>query len=184
MYCQGKPSSRSFFRPSFSPTLSGIFFRFLSKTHSFANISFFLRIRASFQRNRDILRRYQTAAQWIQLLNQVGFSNFFSPSVYPVSRTGVRGGRASPACISRAATACEWMETISRYPIAILSPATAFAFLEETRTVKVGDRLVVSFPSLSFVFLTLSRGILFLSSDSTTLTRAINRILTFRIVNA
>lgn len=62
----------------------------------------------------------------------------------------------------------EWVKTISRHPVAILSPAAAFAFREETRTVKARDRLaVVSFP---FVFLT-SRDILFLSPDSTTLTR-------------
>lgn len=71
-------------------------------------------------------------------------------------------------CISRR----EWVETISRHPVAILSPsATAFAFREETRT---GDRLavvvVVSFLVSTFVLLTL-RDILFLSPDSMTLTR-------------
>lgn len=74
--------------------------------------------------------------------------------------------------ISHAETAREWVETISRHPVAILSPATAFTFREETRTVKAGDRLVViSFP-VSFPVVFTLRGILFLSLDSMTLTRA------------
>lgn len=46
-------------------------------------------------------------------------------------------------CISRAGTARKWVETISRHPVVILSPATVFAFREETRIVKAGDRLAV-----------------------------------------
>lgn len=152
MYCQNKPSSRSFFCSSLSPCwLSG--YPSASSQRPAPSPMYLSSFKSGLLfKGTEIFFGYQTAAQWIQPLNQVGFSNFFSF----LSRNRCPKRRARYIlCILHAGTVREWVETISCHPVASLISSNVI-HLSRKQTVKASDRLVhrpvPPFPSSSLRF--------------------------------
>lgn len=193
MYCQGKPSSRSFFLPVllffsllyYSPSPSHPFSGSPSVSSQRPYLLSLPRLRILLPSNPARLPFKGTEISFgdikppfNRLLIQVGFSNFF-PRLSCLLRRPKRAVVPLFVCVSHAETAgtrgCKQLAVIPSRSY----PTVTFASREGIGTVNASDRLL---PSLlpSFSFSHISRYFIL----SWCLSAVINRVLTFHAVNA